>query len=132
VIAHGFSHASMQLLAGELAEACLHTPGPDPAKERAAIYGPPIRLVGGARLLGGMAMLGHGTDGKPVLHCHAVLLDRRGRLLGGHLPPESCIVGAGGVAGWGIVPKDRGFVQRFDAETLFTIFFPSAAEEGNP
>lgn len=129
VIEHGFDHASIQLFDGELAEAYIHVPGPDPTNERAVAYGPAIRLEGGAHLVSANVTLGHSADGKPLLHCHAVLLDRQGGMHGGHLPTEICVVGEGGVFGWGIVSEDRGFVQKYDPETLFTLLFPTAAED---
>ena len=129
VIAHGFDHASIQLFDGELAKAQLHFAAPDPTDERAAAYGPALELEGGARLVTANATLGRTADGEPLVHCHGVLLDRRASLYGGHLPTETCVVGEGGVFGWGIVSKDRGFVQRFDPETLFPLLFPTGADE---
>lgn len=129
VVGHGFDHACIQLFDGVLAEAWVHTPEPDPQGKLVATYGPAARLEGGAYLVSGNATLGRSAEGKPVLHCHAVAVDGRGRLYGGHLPAERCIVGEGGVRGWGIVSKDGGFVQRFDPETLFTIMFPTGRKE---
>lgn len=129
LIGHGYGHASILLFDGDLAEAYFHVARPDPATERVVAYGPAIGIPGGARIVSANATLGHKADGQPIVHCHGVLMDREGGLYGGHLPPETCIVGNGGVFGWAVVSKDGGFVQRFDPETQFPLLFPTAAEE---
>jgi predicted DNA-binding protein with PD1-like motif len=129
VIEHGYGHANIQLFDGELAEANFHVARPDPAGERAIAYAPVMKIAGGARIVTANVTLGHKADGQPIVHCHGVLMDRHGGLYGGHLAPETCVVGEGGVFGWAIVSKDGGFVQRHDPETLFPLLVPTAAEE---
>lgn len=129
VIGHGYGHACIQLFDGALSEAFFHFARPDPAGERAIAYAPAMKIVGGARIVTANVTLGHKADGQPIVHCHGVLMDRQGGLYGGHLSPETCVVGAGGVFGWAIVSKDGGFVQRHDPETLFPLLMPTGAEE---
>lgn len=129
VIGHGYGHASVQLFDGELAEAYFHVARPDPAGERAIAYVPAMKIEGGAHVVTANVTLGHKADGQPIVHCHGVLIDRQGGLYGGHLSPETCVVGEGGVFAWAIVSNDSGFVQRHDSETLFPLLYPSAAEE---
>jgi hypothetical protein len=120
----GFNHAGLQFFDGDLAEAFYQVAGPDPAGEKLVAYGPPIRLPGGARIVMASATLGRSATGAPILHCHGVLRDRDGRLHGGHIPTDLCVIGDEGVPAWAGVSKDAGFVQRRDAETGLSLLAP--------
>jgi hypothetical protein len=121
----GADHGNLQLFDGALERAAYQTAPPDPRGELAVAYGPPRFLPGGAHLVMACATLGHGVDGKPLMHCHGVLRDHQGVLHGGHLPGQLCVIGRQGLSGWAVVPRDRGFVASPDAETGFSLLAPS-------
>ncbi len=124
----GLDHAGLQLFDGELAEAYYQVAGPDPSGKSLVAYGPPIRLTGGARIVMASATLGRTAENKPVLHCHGVLRDRDGRLHGGHLPTDLCLIGAEGISAWATVSHDGGFVLRPDAATRLSLLVPEAGD----
>lgn len=113
----GGSFSSMQYLTGQ----------PDASGERVATYGAPTPLEGPVLLVGASAILGRLESGQPILHCHAVVADRDGRIHGGHLPPGVCIAGPEGLTAWVTVLAGGGFAVRYDAETNYTIFQPAGA-----
>lgn len=125
---HGFNHASLQIFDGDLAVAFYQVAPPDPTGEKVVAYGPPIPLPGGARIVMATATLGHTAEGKPIIHCHGVLCDRQGRLYGGHIPTDLCVIGVEGVPAWAGVSRDAGFIVRPDTETGFSLLVPC---EGN-
>ena len=125
---NGFNHAGLQIFDGDLAVAFYQVAPPDPTGEKVVAYGPPIPLPGGARIVMASITLGRTVDGKPILHCHGVLRDRQGKLYGGHIPTDLCVIGAEGVSAWAGVSKDAGFIVRPDTETGFSLLVPC---EGN-
>jgi predicted DNA-binding protein with PD1-like motif len=113
----GGSFSSMQYLTGQ----------PDASGARVATYGAPTPLEGPVLLIGASAILGRLENGDPILHCHAVVADRDGRIHGGHLPPGVCIAGPEGLTAWVTVLAGGGFAVRYDAETNYQIFQPAGA-----
>jgi hypothetical protein len=75
-------------------------------------------------LLGGNGILGCGPEGATLLHCHAVVVDRDGRIHGGHLPPGVCIAGDEGLTALVTAVEGAGFKAAYDAETNYPIFQP--------
>jgi len=112
----GGSFASMQYLTGQ----------PDASGERVATYGAPTVLAGPVLLVGANAILGRLESGQPILHCHAVVADRDGRIHGGHLPPGVCLAGPDGLTAWVTELSGSGFAVRYDAETNYNIFQPAS------
>jgi predicted DNA-binding protein with PD1-like motif len=64
-------------------------------------------------------------DGAAFLHCHAMWLDRTGRMCGGHVLPFEAFVSAPG-AGVAFGTDQVSMVSKFDPETNFTLFGPVA------
>ncbi len=124
----GLNHAGLQIFDGDLAEAYYQVATPDPTGEKLVAYGPPIHLPGGARIVMASATLGRTAENKPILHCHGVLRDRQGRLHGGHLPTDLCVIGEEGVPAWAGASLDGGFVLRPDAETGLSLLVPEGNE----
>ena len=120
----GFNHATLHLYDGDLAKAAYMVAPPDPSGELVVAYSDPQELAGGARLITANADLGRKANGQPILHCHGALRDGKGRLHGGHIPTDICIIGDGGVRGWAVVPHDEGFVVKNDDETRFPVLSP--------
>jgi hypothetical protein len=81
-------------------------------------------LPGGARIVMGSATLGRTVEGKPIIHCHGVLCNRQGKLHGGHIPTDLCVIGAEGVPAWAGVSMDAGFIVHPDTETGFSLLVP--------
>ena len=96
----------------------------DPSGARVATYGPPTWLEGPVTLLGANGILGPGPDGDTLLHCHAVVVDARGRLHGGHLPPGDVLLGAGGAVALATPLREAAFAASYDSETNYPLFQP--------
>ena len=67
------------------------------------------------------------VEGGTLLHCHAVVVDRDGRIHGGHLPPGVCTAGAEGLTALVTALDGAGFQAAYDAETNYPIFQPATA-----
>jgi predicted DNA-binding protein with PD1-like motif len=124
--AKGVGQAAVQWLGGGFRRMEYLTGQPDASGERVAAYSPPTALDGPVSLLGGNGILGRGSDGATLLHCHAVVVDRDGRIHGGHLPPGVCIAGAEGLTALVTALDGAGFQAAYDAETNYPIFQPAA------
>jgi predicted DNA-binding protein with PD1-like motif len=120
---------ALQLLGGNFAAAAYHVAFPTPDSVRAAEYGPPIPLAKGTRLIRASGSFGEDLSGRPLLHIHGVLADPTGRVHGGHIAPERCIVGPEGVRA--ILLLSVGFKQSVDRETGYSLFFPFSEVPGN-
>ena len=123
--AAGVRDAAIQLDGGGFARMDYLTGQPDATGARLATYGAPTHLEGPVTLVGANAILGRREDGLPILHCHAVVVDRDGGLHGGHLPPDACFAGPSGLGGWATVLTEGGFAVAYDAETNYPIFQPA-------
>ena len=121
LVRRGITDAGLQLLAGAFSEMQYLTGQPDDSGQRLATYGAPTTLPGPVRLVGGNGILGRDAAGKPLLHCHAVVVDREGRVHGGHLPPNVCKLGPAGVTALVTVIDGAGFQVSHDAETNYDI-----------
>lgn len=124
LVARGVAQAAVQLLGGGFEAFQYLTGGPDASGARVATYGPPRRLEGPVALIGGNGILGRDAEGRPLLHCHAVVVDSEGKVHGGHLPPGTCRVGAEGLVAQVVALAGAGFAASYDAETNFTLFQP--------
>jgi len=123
--ARDIHHAAVQVLAGEIARMAYLTGAEDPSGARVATYGPPTWLDGPVTLLGANGILGPGPDGDTLLHCHAVVVDARGRLHGGHLPPGDVLLGESGAVALATPLREAAFVASFDSETNYPLFQPT-------
>ncbi len=128
LVRRGITDAGLQLLAGAFSEMQYLTGQPDDSGQRLATYGAPTTLPGPVRLVGGNGILGRDSAGKPLLHCHAVVVDREGRIHGGHLPPNVCKLGPAGVTALVTVIDGAGFQVSYDAETNYDIFQPTGEQ----
>lgn len=123
----GIRDAALRITGGAFASMQYLTGQPDHSGERVATYGAPTLLQGPVQIVGANAILGRLPDGEPILHCHAVVVDRAGRVHGGHLPPGVCTVGAQGLVAWATALSGGGFQVKYDAETNYPIFHPADA-----
>jgi predicted DNA-binding protein with PD1-like motif len=112
----------LHLLGGYLSAAVYHVAVPRDDSVRAAEYGPPIRIEGGARLVRASGSYGEDLSGLPLLHIHGALAEPTGKAHGGHISPHMCVVGPGGVRA--ILMLTVGFKQVIDRETRYSLFFP--------
>jgi len=125
----GVRAGALQLLGGDLSAAAYHVAVPLPDSPRAVDYGPPIRLGSGTRLVRASGSYGEDLSGSPLLHIHGVLAEPSGRGHGGHLAPEGCVVGRGGVRA--ILLLNVGFRRIVDRETRTSLFFPFSEVSAN-
>ncbi|MGE4218243.1 MAG: DUF296 domain-containing protein [Alphaproteobacteria bacterium] len=127
LLARGIRNAAIALGGGRFSRMQYLTGQIDPTGARVATYGEPTP-VEDAALISGNAILGQGVDGADIVHCHAVVVDRQGRVHGGHLPPGTCIVGPGGISAWATAHDGGGFRAAYDPETNYPIFQPVPLE----
>lgn len=124
----GVVSAAVALAGGRLRRMQYLTGQPCNDGTRVATYGAPTTLEGPVVLISGNAFLGLDQNGLPIVHCHAVMVDREGRVHGGHLPPGACIVGRGGVIVHAAAIADAALAVRHDDETNFPVFHPATME----
>ena len=123
----GWRSATPLLLGGPLRRAAYHTSVLTPGGARWIDYGPERLVPGPAWLLAGCATFGRGADGADALHCHAVLAGADARPVGGHLPPEGCVLGDAGLIAHAAAAQGVGFAVRPDAATGFNLLTPVPA-----
>lgn len=121
----GLRHAAVQVISADIARMAYLTGAEDPSGERVATYGAPTWLEGPVTLLGANGILGPGADGETLLHCHAVVVDARGRLHGGHLPPGDVLLGDGGAVALATPLREAAFAASYDSETNYPLFQPT-------
>ncbi len=125
--ARGIWHAAVSIISGSFAQVSYLTGQPDRSGERVATYGEPTHLAGPVLLLGANAILGVNPQDQPLIHCHAVMVDRDGRLHGGHLPPGAALLDDRGAVALVFALTDGGFKVAYDSETNYPIFHPQTA-----
>ncbi len=126
----GLEHAAISLLSGTFAAFSYLTGQAGTSGERLATYGAPTSPQIPVRLIGANALVGSDAEGRPLLHCHAVVVDAEGSVHGGHLPPGACIVGPDGLKAQILGLAEAGFAVAYDAETNYAIFHPRALAAG--
>jgi len=120
----GVVSAAVALVGGRFRRMQYLTGQPCNDGTRVATYGAPTVLEGPVGLISGNAFLGLDQNGTPIVHCHAVVVDRKGRVHGGHLPPGACIVGRGGIIAHAAAIAGAALAVRHDDETNFPVFHP--------
>ncbi len=118
--------AALQILSGGFRKVSYFTGMVDPSGARVATYGAARELDGPVTLLGANAIFGRGEAGEALVHCHAVMVDREGRIHGGHLPPVGCVLNARGAVVMTSPLEGAGFQVSFDSETNYSLFQPTA------
>lgn len=118
--------AALQVISGHFDKVSYFTGMIDESGARVATYGAPRALEGPVLLLGANAIFGIGEAGAPLVHCHAVMVDRDGRVHGGHLPLEGCILGSKGAVVIATPLREAGFEVAYDSETNYSLFHPTA------
>jgi len=91
--------------------------------QHAAFYSAPYAIEEGTLIEYACATYGR-KDGAPFVHCHAVWRDRNGERQGGHMLMDQTIVAEPAQAeAWGL--RGATMATRHDAETNFTLFYPT-------
>jgi len=119
----GVACASMTLLGGAFARLDYCTAPPDPSRQAVVAYTAPIE-AGAADLVFGNATLGASDSGAPLVHCHAVFRDRAGRLAGGHIVPQTSIIGPRAIAVLATSLDGFELRARYDEETHIRLLQP--------
>ncbi|WP_282610571.1 PPC domain-containing DNA-binding protein [Pelagibius sp. Alg239-R121] len=125
--ARGIKSAAIQMLSGSFGRVSYFTGMIDATGARVATYGAPRELSGPVMLLGANAVFGRSEAGEPLVHCHAVMVDTEGRVHGGHLPLEGCILGTEGAVIMIAPLEGAGFEVSYDSETNYSLFHPTAS-----
>lgn len=118
--------ASTTILGGAFEDLSYCVAIPDPAKRTVITYSKP-RHAGRAYMIFGNATLGRSIEGKPLVHCHAVVRTERGEVMGGHIVTESAIVGPKPISVLVTSLEGLELRQAFDDETGIPLFQPVEA-----
>lgn len=115
--------ASTTILGGTFEDLYYCVAPPDPEGRTVIAYSKPIH-AGRAYMVFGNATLGRSIEGKPLVHCHAVIRTECGEVLGGHIITEKAIVGSKPSSV--LVTSLEGFElqQAFDEETGISLLQP--------
>ncbi|WP_157664494.1 PCC domain-containing protein [Bordetella genomosp. 9] len=122
--ARGIAACAINIMDGDFERAayCLARPMPD--IEQVIAYTAPIMVRRHLRMVGAGATLGEDERGAPLLHCHGLLVDDQGVLIGGHLLTERCVIGAGGCVAYVHALRETRLKRRFDPQIRLAVFQP--------
>lgn len=115
--------ASMTILGGTFKDFYYCVAPPDPEGRAVVAYSKP-RHAGRAYMVFGNATLGRSIEGKPLVHCHAVVRTESGDVMGGHIVTEQTVVGSKPSSV--LVTSLEGFElrQSYDEETGVSLLQP--------
>ncbi|MBD0415393.1 PPC domain-containing DNA-binding protein [Oryzicola mucosus] len=119
----GIRNASTTILGGYFQQLHYCVAPPDPTGKAVIAYTKPID-AGSAFMIFGNATIGTDMKGKPLVHCHAALRCQDGRVKGGHILTDTCLVGPDPIHV--LVTSLEGFElrQAFDPETNIPLLQP--------
>ncbi|WP_236841835.1 PCC domain-containing protein [Bosea sp. PAMC 26642] len=120
----GVRSAFMTILAGSFKRLKYCVAPPDPERRSIVAYSQP-REAGESYLLFGNATLGLGMDGKPLIHCHGAIQTESGAVCGGHIIPESAVVGAFPIPALATAFDTFVLQQALDTETNMLLLRPT-------
>jgi predicted DNA-binding protein with PD1-like motif len=100
---------------------------PDPDKRTVIAYSKPRFAGWGVYMVFGNATLGRSIEGKPLVHCHAVVRTETGEVKGGHIITESAIVGPRPISVLVTSLEGLELCQALDEETGIPLFQPVEA-----
>ncbi|WP_341989364.1 PPC domain-containing DNA-binding protein [Azorhizobium sp. AG788] len=129
--AAGVSAAALTLTGGVFARVEYCLAAPRVGRPQVAGYTDPESMSGPIGLIGASATLGLDVEGRLMVHCHALLADPDGQLFGGHVIPAASIVGAVPPVVFARAFEGAAIRQRYDAETVMSIFHPAQPGEGS-
>lgn len=127
--AAGVSAAALTLTGGVFARVEYCLAAPRVGRPQVAGYTDPESMSGPIGLIGASATLGLDVGGRLMVHCHALLADPDGQLFGGHVIPAASIVGALPPVVFARAFEGAAIRQRYDAETVMSIFHPAQPGE---
>lgn len=119
----GVKNAAITILGGYFDHLDYCVGQADPTGNALFAYAAPIH-AGSAYMIFGNATLGKNEEGLPAVHCHAALRTQAGKVKGGHILAQSCIVAQQPVSV--LVTSLEEFELRvtFDPETNISLFQP--------
>jgi predicted DNA-binding protein with PD1-like motif len=120
----GVSTAGVRLSGGQFDAFSFYTGVEDPTGARVATFSPPHNPLLPVTLVIANVIIGLDENEQLKSHCHAAFLDGDGSVLGGHLIPGKCRIGAGGLVAWVTTSGEAQLKVRHDPETNFPIFHP--------
>jgi predicted DNA-binding protein with PD1-like motif len=119
----GVESASMTILGGNFDRLQYCVAPPDSSGQAVIAYASPID-AGRAFMIFGNATLGKSVENLPLVHCHAAIRTESGKIKGGHMLTQTCIVGPDPISV--LVTSLEGFElrQAFDPETNIFLLQP--------
>jgi predicted DNA-binding protein with PD1-like motif len=124
----GIRDASTTILGGAFEDLYYCVAQPDPEGRTVIAYSKP-RPAGHSYMVFGNATLGRSIEGKPLVHCHAVVRTESGEVMGGHILTERAVVGSKPISV--LVTSLEGFElrQAYDEETRIPLLQPVEADK---
>jgi hypothetical protein len=119
----GILNASTTILGGYFEKLDYCVAPPDPSGQAVIAYTQPID-AGRSYMVFGNATLGKSMSGSPLVHCHATIVTESGVVKGGHIMPESCIVGHTPIPVLVTSLDDFELRQTYDPETNMPLLQP--------
>lgn len=119
----GVRSASTTILGGWFDDVWYCVAPPEPTGRTVVGYSEP-RRAGRAYLVFGNATLGKSINGGALVHCHGTLLTGTGTVRGGHILPESAVIGPQEIAVLATAFDGFELQQAFDPETHMPLFQP--------
>ncbi|MDV6317998.1 PPC domain-containing DNA-binding protein [Chromohalobacter sp. HP20-39] len=115
--------ASTTILGGHFEHLEYCVAPPDPSGNAMIAYSKPID-AGAAFMVFGNATIGKDMNGRPLVHCHATLRTESGQVKGGHIVPQTSVIGNTPITV--LVTALEGFElrQAFDNETNIPLLKP--------
>ncbi len=127
--AHGIHSAAINMTGGGFSRLSFCLTSPQGRTDQIASYTAPIVVSGPVDMVMGSGTLGLDEDGEtPLLHVHALFTDQSGTLRGGHVFPETAIIGAVAPVLFVRSLDSIRVRRRFDPETNFSLLQPELRE----
>lgn len=119
----GIQNASTTILGGTFSALEYCVAPPDPMGGAVIAYSAPLN-AGPCQFVFGNATLGTSAKGQPMVHCHAVIRTKDGRIKGGHILTETAIVTGRAITVLVTSIDEFSIRQAFDPETRIPLFQP--------
>jgi predicted DNA-binding protein with PD1-like motif len=119
----GIESASTTILGGDFERLSYCTAPPDPTHNAVIAYTAPIDS-GRSCMIFGNATIGKTVSGAPLVHCHAAIRTESNEIQGGHIIPQTSIIGPRPITA--LVTSLDAFELKvaFDAETNIPLIQP--------
>lgn len=124
VLASHRGSGGMVRLHGRIGAGSFCTAPPDPLGAYVIRYGVPVPVAPGSIILSADGSCGFDAEGGPCIHLHGVVATPDGQVVGGHLLPETCVAGPGGLLARFSFAAGATFLRSPDAESGLSLLRP--------